>query len=292
MREKVTIPHLLEKRAKAEPITMLTCYDYPTALLEEKAGVDIILVGDSVGMTVYGHATTLPVTMDIMIAHCQAVRRGAPGALLIGDMPYLSYQISVTEAVRNAGRFMQEAACDAVKLEGGRSMAAVFRALTDAGIPAMGHLGLTPQSLAMLGGFRAQGRDAEAALRVIEDAAILERAGAFAILLEAVPPEVGEEATRRASIPIISIGAGPGCDGQLLIVHDLLGFFEAFTPRFVKKYADLNRTMLEAFQAYLSDVSGRRFPAPEHCYPMKKGELEKLASLLKGPEDPREEVST
>lgn len=289
MREKVTIPFLMEKRARGEPITMLTCYDYPMALLQERAGVDIILVGDSVGMTVYGYSSTLPVTMDMMVAHAQAVRRGAPGAFLIGDMPFLSYQVSVEEAIRNAGRFMREAACDAVKLEGGRAMAPVVRALTNAGIPAMGHLGLTPQSLALLGGFRAQGRDAEAAARVVEDAAILEEAGACSILLEAVPPEVGSEITSRAGIPIISIGAGPGCDGQLLIVYDLLGFFEAFTPRFVKKYADLNALILQAFQAYLEDVRDGRFPAPEHCYPMKKGEGAKFRQLIAGGAPPREE---
>ncbi len=289
MREKVTIPYLLDKRARGEPITMLTCYDYPMALLQEKAQIDIILVGDSVGMTVYGYPSTLPVTMDMMIGHAQAVRRGAPGAFLIGDMPYLSYQVSVEEAVRNAGRFMREAACDGVKLEGGRAFAPVVRALTAAGIPVMGHLGLTPQSLAMLGGFRAQGRDAAAAARVVEDAAVLEEAGAFAILLEAVPPEVGREVTRRAGIPIISIGAGPHCDGQLLIVHDMLGFFEAFTPRFVKKYADLNGLILEAFRAYLEDVRQGRFPGPEHCYPMKQGELEKLHELLAASPSPQKE---
>ncbi|MDQ7792806.1 MAG: 3-methyl-2-oxobutanoate hydroxymethyltransferase [bacterium] len=291
MRDKVTIPYLMDKRARGQPITMLTCYDYPMALLQEKAGVDIILVGDSVGMTVYGYPSTLPVTMDMMVVHAQAVRRGAPGAFLIGDMPFLSYQVSVEEAIRHAGRFMQEAACDAVKLEGGRTMAPVVRAITGAGIPVMGHLGLTPQSLAMLGGFRAQGRDAAAAARVVEDGAILEGAGAFAILLEAVPPEVGREVTSRAAIPIISIGAGPGCDGQLLIVHDMLGFFEAFTPRFVKKYADLNSAILEAFQAYLDDVASGRFPAPEHCYPMKKGEWERLRQLIAaGPPTTPEEV--
>lgn len=280
-REKVTIPYLYQKRVRGEKITMLTCYDYPTALLEEKAGVDIILVGDSLAMTVLGYDSTLPATMDVMVVHAQAVRRGAPGALLIGDMPYMSYQVSKEEAIRNAGRFMAEAGCDAVKLEGGRNVADVVEALTRATIPVMGHLGLTPQSIAQLGGFRAQGRDVETALRVVEDAKTLEEAGAFAILLEAVPPEVGRMVTERASIPIISIGAGPHCDGQLLIVHDMLGFFEAFTPKFVKKYADLNSIILKAFREYMDDVAAGRFPAPEHCYTMRPGEAARLESLVR-----------
>jgi len=280
-REKVTIPYLYQKRARGEKITMLTCYDYPTAILQEKAGVDIILVGDSLAMTVLGHDSTLPATMDVMIVHAQAVRRGAPGAFLVGDMPYMSYQVSKEEAIRNAGRFMAEAGCDAVKLEGGRNVAEVVEALTRATIPVMGHLGLTPQSIAQLGGFKAQGRDVETALRLIEDARILEEAGAFAILLEAVPPEVARLVRERASIPIIGIGAGPHCDGQLLIVHDMLGFFEAFTPRFVKKYANLNEIMLKAFREYIDDVTAGRFPAPEHCYTMKPGEAERLEALLR-----------
>lgn len=280
-REKVTIPYLYQKKARGEKITMLTCYDYPTALLEEKAGVDIILVGDSLAMTVLGYESTLPATMDVMVVHAQAVRRGAPGAFLIGDMPYMSYQVSKEEAIRNAGRFMAEAGCDAVKLEGGRNVAEVVEALTRATIPVMGHLGLTPQSIAQLGGFRAQGRDVDTALRVVEDARILEEAGAFAILLEAVPPEVGKIVTERASIPIIGIGAGPHCDGQLLIVHDMLGFFEAFTPKFVKKYADLNGVILNAFREYMEDVKTGRFPAPEHCYTMKPGEAARLEALVR-----------
>ncbi|MCL6449920.1 MAG: 3-methyl-2-oxobutanoate hydroxymethyltransferase [Acetobacteraceae bacterium] len=265
---------------QGQPITMLTCYDYPTALLEEKAGIDIILVGDSLGMTVLGYSSTLPVTMDAMVLHAQAVRRGAPGAFLIGDMPYMSYQVDVREAIRNAGRFMAEAGCDAVKLEGGRNVADVVAALTRATIPVMGHLGLTPQSLAQLGGFVAQGRSAETALRVIDDARILEEAGACAILLEAVPPEVAQVVTRRSGVPIIGIGSGPHCHGQLLIVHDLLGFFEAFTPKFVKKYADLNAVILEAFRRYRADVEQGAFPQPEHCYSMRAGEGEKLRRLL------------
>ncbi len=280
-RSKVTIPTLVEKMQKKQPITMLTCYDYPTALLEERAGIDIILVGDSLGMTVLGYDSTLPVTMDVMVVHAQAVRRGAPTAFLIGDMPYMSYQVSIPEAIRNAGRFMAEAACDAVKLEGGRNVADVVAALTKATIPVMGHIGLTPQSIAQLGGFRAQGRDAETAVHVIEDAKNLEEAGAFAILLEAIPPEVAKVVAERASIPIIGIGAGPHTHGQLLIVHDLLGFFDRFTPKFVKKYADLNSAITQAFTAYKDDVVGGRFPEPQHNYALKAGELAKLGQLLK-----------
>ena len=279
-REKVTLPVLYEKMRKGQKITMLTCYDYPTALLQEKAGVDIILVGDSLGMTVLGYESTLPVTMDVMIPHAQAVRRGAPGAFLIGDMPYMSYQISVEEAVRNAGRFMQEAGCDAVKLEGGSNVAGVIRALTQATIPVMGHLGLTPQSIAMLGGFKSQGRSAEAAKKVIDDARLLEESGAVAILLEAIPPEVGKIITERAGVPIISIGAGPHCHGQLLIAHDMLGFFDRFTPKFVKKYANVNEVMLKAFQEYINDVETGAFPDERHNYTMKAGEFERLKAIL------------
>jgi len=280
-REKVTISTLREKMSNGEPITMLTCYDYPTALLEDKAGIDIILVGDSLAMTVLGYDGTLPATMDMMVTHAQAVRRGAPNAFLIGDMPYMSYQADVSEAIRNAGRFMAEAGCDAIKLEGGRTVAKTIRALTDATIPVMGHLGLTPQALAQLGGFKAQGRDAQTAKRVIEDAKILEEAGAAMILLEAVPPDVSKIVAERASVPIIGIGSGLHCHGQLLIVHDMLGFFEAFTPRFVKKYVDLNSAILKAFEDYRDDVVSRRFPEPKHCYGMKKGEQEKLVKMLK-----------
>ncbi|MGE5542315.1 MAG: 3-methyl-2-oxobutanoate hydroxymethyltransferase [Bacillota bacterium] len=279
-REKVTLPVLYEKMRKGQKITMLTCYDYPTALLQDKAGVDIILVGDSLGMTVLGYDSTLPVTMDVMIPHAQAVRRGAPGAFFIGDMPYMSYQVSVQEAVRNAGRFMQEAGCDAVKLEGGANVVEIIKALTQATIPVMGHLGLTPQSIAMLGGFKSQGRSAEAAKKVIDDAKLLEEAGAVMILLEAIPPEVGKIITERAGIPIISIGAGPHCHGQLLIVHDMLGFFDRFTPKFVKKYANVNEVMLKAFQEYIKDIETGAFPEEQHNYTMKAGEFERLKAIL------------
>ncbi|BCV23762.1 MAG TPA: 3-methyl-2-oxobutanoate hydroxymethyltransferase [Firmicutes bacterium] len=276
MRAKVTITTLREKVARGEKITMLTGYDYPLALAEEKAGVDIILVGDSLGMTVLGYESTLPVRMDTMIDHAQAVRRAAPTAYVIGDMPYLSYQVSVEQAVANAGRFMKEAGCDAVKLEGGRNVVDVVAALTKATIPVMGHIGLTPQSIAMLGGFKSQGRSLAAAETLIEDAKALEEAGAVAILLEAMPPEVARIITARANIPVIGIGAGPYVHGQLLIVHDMLGFFEAFTPKFVKKYADLNGAIRAALAEYIADVTSGAFPAAEHCYKMQPGEAEAL----------------
>lgn len=275
MRNKVTIQTLRNKVEKGEKITMITGYDYPLALLEERAGVDIILVGDSLGMTVLGYDSTLPVEMDIMLEHARSVRRGAPTAYVIGDMPYMSYQINTEEAVRNAGLYMK-AGMDAVKLEGGRNVADVIAALTKATIPVMGHLGLTPQSIAMLGGFKAQGRDIAAAEALIEDAKALEKAGAVSILLEAVPPEVAKVITDRAKIPIISIGAGPYCHGQLLIVHDMLGFFDAFTPKFVKKYADLNKVISGALEEYVQDVASGAFPTEEHFYKMPQ---ESLASF-------------
>lgn len=276
MTGKVTIRTLIDKMEKGRPITMITGYDYPMALLEERAGIDIILVGDSLAMTVLGYDSTLPVTMDVMMEHAKAVRRGAPNAYVIGDMPYMSYQVSTKEAVCNAGRFMKEAGMDAVKLEGGRNVVDVVAALTKATIPVMGHLGLTPQSVAMLGGFKAQARDVATADTIIEDARAIEEAGAVAILLEAVPSEVAKVITERAGIPIIGIGAGSNCHGQLLIVHDMLGFFEAFTPKFVKKYADLNLVILGALTQYIEDVNQGTFPAGEHCYKMQPEALAKF----------------
>lgn len=280
MRPKVTIQTLSKKVAAGQKITMLTGYDYPMALLEERAGIDIVLCGDSMAMTVFGHDSTLNMDMQTMITHAKAVRKGAPGAFLVGDMPYMSYQISKEEAIRNAGRYMAEAGCDAVKLEGGANVAGTIEALVNATIPVMGHLGLTPQSIAQLGGFISQGRDSSGALKIIEDAKILEEAGASLILLEAVPPEVAQIITERAKIPIIGIGAGPHVHGQLLIVHDALGFFDAFTPKFVKKYADLTAYILDAFSQYMADVENGAFPEDAHCYKLKEGELDKIRQQL------------
>jgi 3-methyl-2-oxobutanoate hydroxymethyltransferase len=278
--KKVTAHTLIEKKRAKQPITWLTAYDFPMAQFEEKAGIDIILVGDSIGMTTFGFDSTLPVTMDLLIPHTQAVRKGAPNVFLIGDMPYMTYQVCPKEAVRNAGRFMAECGCDAIKLEGGREVLDTVKAILRATIPVVGHLGLTPQSIAMLGGFKAQGRDVAAALRLIEDARMLEEAGVCMILLEAVPPEVAKIVTDRAQIPIVGIGAGPHVDGQCLIVHDMLGMFEAFTPKFVKKYASIGEQIVAALKEFTQDVAKGGFPAPEHCYKMPESEARKLEELL------------
>ncbi|MBI3286708.1 MAG: 3-methyl-2-oxobutanoate hydroxymethyltransferase [Chloroflexi bacterium] len=277
--KKVTILDLRARKREGIPITMLTAYDYPSALVVDRAGIDVILVGDSLAMVVLGHETTLPVSMEEMLHHCRAVRRGARRALLVGDMPFLSYQADVGQAVTNAGRFLKEAGMDAVKLEGGREMAETIRAILDAGIPVMGHLGLTPQSIHKLGGYKVQGKDAAAAKRLMEDARILEEAGCFSIVLEAIPAPVAERITRSLSIPTIGIGAGPGCDGQVLVLHDLLGMFERFTPRFVKKYANLFQEMTRAIEAYRGEVLNRSFPGPEHTFKISEEELAALEEL-------------
>lgn len=275
-RKKITIRSFQQRKQNHEVITMLTAYDYPTALALDRAGIDAILVGDSLGMVVLGYPNTLPVTMDEMIHHCKAVARGAQSALLIGDMPFLSYQVSVSEAVRNAGRFLQEGGMDAVKLEGGRERLETIRAIVSAGIPVMGHIGLTPQSIHLLGGFRAQGRSAEAARRLIEDAQLLQEAGCFSLVLESIPARLASWITNRLAIPTIGIGAGVDCDGQVLVTHDLLGFFDRFTPSFVKQYAHLYDEMGKAFTAYITEVRERHFPAAEHSTEMPEAEWEEL----------------
>ncbi len=275
-RKKVTTALLRQKKARGEPITMLTAYDYPTALAEDRAGIDSILVGDSLGMVVLGYQNTLPVTMDDMLHHARAVARGATYALLIGDMPFMSYQVSTAEAVRNAGRFLQEGGMEAVKLEGGRERLDAIRGIVGAGIPVMGHLGLTPQSVNQLGGFRPQGKSALAAKRLLEDALLLEEAGCFGIVLESVPARLAQLVSQKLSIPTIGIGAGIGCDGQVLVTHDLLGLFDRFTPRFVKKYANLHAEMQRAFTEYIADVQRREFPAAEHSLEMDEGEWKEL----------------
>jgi 3-methyl-2-oxobutanoate hydroxymethyltransferase len=263
-RKKVTISTLQHKKERGEVITMLTAYDYATSLAMDRVGIDSILVGDSLGMVVLGYETTLPVTMEEMIHHCKAVARGAKYAFLIGDMPFMSYQASVEEAVRNAGRFLQEAGMDSVKLEGGRERRTTVEAIVGAGIPVMGHLGLTPQSVHQLGGYRAQGKTASAAQRLYEDALVLQDAGCYAIVVETIPTRLARFISEKLEIPTIGIGAGAGCDGQVLVTHDLLGLFDRFTPRFVKQYADLHETMNEAFMHYKADVKGGIFPADEH----------------------------
>ncbi len=275
-RKKVTTLTFRQKKERGEPISMLTAYDYPTALAMDKAGIDAILVGDSLAMVVLGYETTLPVTMDEMLHHSRAVARGAKSALLVGDMPFMSYQVSVEEATRNAGRFLQQGGMDAVKLEGGRERVEAVRSITSAGVPVMGHIGLTPQSVNQLGGFRAQGKTAVAAKRLVEDAIALEEAGCFSLVLESVPARLAELISRKISIPTIGIGAGVGCDGQVLVTHDLLGLFDRFTPKFVKKYANFHQEMQKAFSDYIDDVETKRFPAEEHTVQMDDKEWEIL----------------
>jgi 3-methyl-2-oxobutanoate hydroxymethyltransferase len=275
-RKKVTTLTFRQKKGRGEPITMLTAYDYPTAIAVDRAGIDSILVGDSLAMVVLGYENTLPVTMEEMLHHSRAVARGARTALLVGDMPFMSYQVSVEEATRNAGRFLQQGGMDAVKLEGGRERAEAIRSITSAGIPVMGHIGLTPQSVNQLGGFRAQGKTARAAKRLVEDALILEEAGCFSLVLESVPARLAELISKKLSIPTIGIGAGVGCDGQVLVTHDLLGLFDRFTPKFVKKYADFHHDMQRAFADYIEDVETKRFPAPEHTVEMDDREWDVL----------------
>jgi 3-methyl-2-oxobutanoate hydroxymethyltransferase len=273
-RKKVTSQSLRALKQAGHVISVLTAYDYPTALAMDQAGIEVILVGDSLGMVVLGYANTLPVTMEDMLHHCKAVARGTQYALLIGDMPFMSYQVSPEEAVRNAGRFLQEAGMDAVKLEGGSERLNSIRAIISAGIPVMGHLGLTPQSVHMLGGFRPQGRDAVAAQHLFEDARLLQEAGCFSLVLESVSARLARFISERLEIPTIGIGAGAGCDGQVLVSHDLLGLFERFTPKFVKKYAKLYQEMTEAFTAYKSEVEGHIFPAEEHSVDLPDAEWE------------------
>jgi 3-methyl-2-oxobutanoate hydroxymethyltransferase len=276
---KTTILTLREKKAKKERMTFLTAYDYPFAILEQKAGIDVVLVGDSIGMVVYGYNSTLPVTMDLMMPSVKAVRLGAPDVYLVGDMPYMSYQVSKEEAIRNGGRFMAEGGCDAVKLEGGREVADTVKAMANATIPVMAHLGLTPQAAAQLGGYKAQGRDITTAKKLIEDAKILEEAGACSVLLEAVPSEVAQIITERAAVPVFGIGAGPHCDGQVLVIHDMIGMFDRKVAKFVKKYRELGAEIISALKEFREDVAKGSFPAEEHCYPMPQEVAKELRDL-------------
>ncbi|ADE57720.1 MULTISPECIES: 3-methyl-2-oxobutanoate hydroxymethyltransferase [Aminobacterium] len=271
----------VKMKQSGDKVAWVTAYDFPTASFAEQAGMDMILVGDSLGMVVLGYEGTIPVTMDDCIRHCQAVRRGAPNTFCVGDMPFLSYQISDEDAVRNAGRFMKEADMDAVKLEGGRRVISRIKALADAGILVMGHIGLTPQSSGQLGGFKAQGRDPESARELIRDALAIQEAGAYSILLEAIPPELTEYIAKKLEIPVYSIGAGAPCDGQLLICGDMLGLFEAFTPKFVKKYANLAEEEIRAFKEYVEDVKTGKFPTDDHVYHILPGKEEEFAAMLK-----------
>ncbi len=280
-RKKVTLNSLFKKVSDGVPITMLTCYDFPTAHFQEQAGIDMILVGDSLGMTMLGYDSTLPVTMEDMIRHTQAVRRGSPNAWLIGDMPYMTYQPSVESAIRNAGRFMAEAGCDAIKLEGGSEMADRMQGIVAAGIPAMGHLGLTPQSVSALGGFRVQGKGALQAKKIVDDAKSLEQAGAFSILFEMIPDRLMKIITERMETCYsISLGSGLDAHGQLLIYHDMFGLYPKFKPRMAKVFGDAGKVILDGLKQYAKEVEDGSFPQPENWFGMSDEEYDELMKLL------------
>ncbi len=281
MGRKKTLHDFYTMKKEGKKITFLTAYDFPTATFAEAAGLDMLLVGDSLGMCVYGYSGTVPVTMDQMVCHAEAVRRGAPNCFVIGDMPFMSYQSSLEKAVENAGRFLKEANCDAIKLEGGVRIANQIKAIVDAGIVVMGHIGLTPQSSGQLGGHKAQGRTAETAKLVVEDAKAVQEAGAHMLLVEAVPPEVTAYISKTLKIPVLSIGAGPLCDGQLVIVSDMIGQFQAFTPKFVKKYSNVAEVVTNAMRNYCEEVRNGTFPGEEHVYRMVEGEEAKFLALMK-----------
>ncbi len=274
--EKVTIGALQKKMQTGQKITMMTAYDYPTASFVDQSEIDTILVGDSLGMVVLGYDSTVPVTMEEMIHHCKAVRRGTKRAFVIGDMPFMSYQVSLEKAVENAGRFIKEAGCECVKLEGGSEMVPVVKAITTAGIPVCAHIGLTPQTATKLSGFKVQGKDAEGARKLIQSARDLEEAGAFMIVLECIPDLVASKITDALNIPTIGIGAGKDCDGQVLVYHDLVGLFERFTPKMVKQYVNLAPQIREALVQYKREVEEGSFPGPEHSFAMKEEEAGKM----------------
>ncbi len=266
MEGKVTVPEIRKMKERGEKITALTAYDYSFARILDQAGIDILLVGDSLGSVIQGKANTLPVTMDDMIYHTKAVARGCQRALLVADMPFLSFQVSAEEAKRNAGRFVQEAGAEAVKLEGGMRILQTVEALVQMGIPVMGHVGLTPQSIHQFGGYRVQGKEKAGREAILQDALGLEAAGAFAVVLEGIPMNLAGEITERLSIPTIGIGAGVNCDGQVLVVHDMLGMFDMYTPKFVKKYADMKTVMTGAVEKYIAEVKEQKFPDKQHSF--------------------------
>jgi 3-methyl-2-oxobutanoate hydroxymethyltransferase len=276
----VTLSALTEKKALGEPITMVTAYDYPGAQVAEEAGVDVVLVGDSAAMTVLGYPSTVPVSVDEMLMLTAAVRRGLRTPMLVGDLPFGSYEVSNEQAVATAQRFIKEAGCDVVKLERGGTSIERARAIVDAGIPVMGHVGLTPQTATALGGYRSQGRTADRALEVARDALALQEAGCFAIVFEAIPSDLTDELMPQLEIPVIGIGAGPSTDGQVLVMHDLLGIYDGHAARFVKRYADVRGAMIEGVRAYAEDVRARRYPEPEHGYTMAPDELARLRELM------------
>jgi 3-methyl-2-oxobutanoate hydroxymethyltransferase len=279
--KKISVLTFRTKKERGEPITMLTAYDFPTARAVDNAGIDSILVGDSLGMVVLGYENTLPVTMEDMLHHCRAVSRGASRALLIGDMPFMSYQASAEEAIRNAGRFLQEGGMDAVKLEGGRERLDAVKGILGAGIPVLGHLGLTPQSVHKLGGFKAQGKTAAAAKDLLNDALALEEEGCFGLVLESVPDRVAAFISERLRIPTIGIGAGSRCDGQVLVIHDLIGLYDSFTPKFVKQYAELHQDIQKALIGFREEVQKKEFPTQEHTFSISDQEWELFLNEVK-----------
>jgi 3-methyl-2-oxobutanoate hydroxymethyltransferase len=266
MGDKITVPHIVKMKQRGEKITCLTAYDYSFARILDEAGVEMLLVGDSLGCVVQGGANTLAVTMDEMVYHTRLVVRGCKRALVIGDMPFMSYQLGKDEALRNAGRFFKEAGAEAIKLEGGVTVQESIRAIVDAGMPVMGHVGLTPQSVHQFGGYKIQGRDNERREAVLRDAVAVEQAGAFAVVLEGIPQDLAGEISQRLAIPTIGIGAGLQCDGQVLVIHDMLGLFDDFVPKFVKRYADVKQTMLGAVKEFVGEVKERKFPAQAHSF--------------------------
>ena len=274
--QKVTIAALQKKKETGRKITMMTAYDYPTASLVDQAGIDTTLVGDSLGMVMLGYDSTVPVTMDEMIHHSKAVVRGTKNSFVIGDMPFMSYQVSIEDAILNAGRFIKEAGCDCVKLEGGSEMAHVVKAIVDVGIPLCGHIGLTPQTATKLSGYNVQGKDADSAKELLQSAKDLEKAGAFMIVMECIPDLLAGRITKELNIPTIGIGAGLDCDGQVLVYHDLVGLFERFTPKFVKQYVNLAPQIRDALIQFKTDVDNGVFPGPEHSFAMKEEEASKI----------------
>ena len=273
---KITTAVLKEMKTRQEKIAMLTGYDYSMAGMIDQAGIDMILVGDSLGNVMLGYSTTLPVTMDDMVHHTRAVSRAAQNAMVVADMPFLSYHIAIPEAVRNAGRLIQEGGAHAVKIEGGVERVDTIKAILDAQIPVQGHIGLTPQSVNQFGGFKVQGKDLETAQKLIEDAKALDEAGVFSMVMECVPSELARRITAEVSCPTIGIGAGPYCDGQVLVINDMLGMFHGHIPKFVKKFANLQPLITEALKQYKEEVMAGTFPAPEHCFAIKDEVLEKL----------------
>lgn len=278
--KKTTVLDVKQAKKDGCKLVMVTAYDYPLGLMADEAGVDIVLIGDSLGMVVMGLEGTVEVTMEHMIHHIRAVVRGCKGPLVVGDMPFMSYNTSIREAIINAGRLMKEGGCDVVKLEGGIDFASTVEAIVKAGIPVQGHIGLTPQTASALGGFKMQGKDAKAAMRIIDDAKALEDAGVFSMILEAVPAPLGKLVAEAVSVPVIGIGAGVDVDGQVLVTHDMIGLFDKFVPKFVKQYTKIRPTIINALKAYKDEVVEASFPGPEHSFKMSDKALEQLKKMM------------